>query len=508
MPTIGTSRLKRVGFSPNQPRSILGPLAAAALTGAGFAIRYLNSPVVPHASGDAWHRWSDQSEYMRSAFALSSFSFASDQHHYPLFYSLFAAPFMRLLPNDPFLVVDLISICMCAGLLTVLFRRDCGSCLAVAFSVLSLAGNGLVAQAFIVPWTSTLAMPFILASLVIMRWADDAFEFPARASFLLGLLIGLIFLTRPLDGLIIGAALAPFWMLRVYRQYGLSFRHAVAFGGGGLIGPLASLISNLVIHHQALSPYMRGHATRLVIQDIPEKLVSLFLDSEPLYLEAGQTIFAKFPWMVIALPAMAICLALGNNGLRAAVAAIALFAAAYASFDDLIPNVLFRYGNYHYLRWLLVMAPMMAIPAVALWRQASPATRVWTLLMAASCFLPAFVVLKTADRSVPVMASGQLVTIKAGGAAFDYVDISPASAAWEDVFFDDPQVQIDGRKIRHDRRDVRMLPAGQVIRVLFNRPEAGQEISLNVEKLKIDPHGISARLGSYYFGFGFPRWLN
>ena len=100
------------------------------------------------------------------------------------------------------------------------------------------------------------------------------------------------------------------------------------------------------------------------------------------------------------------------------------------------------------------------------------------------------------------------MTIKAGGSSFDYVDISPVSSAWEDVYSSDPRAAIDGRPIRHDHIDVRMLPAAPGIRVLFIQHETGENISLNApEKINIDPRGLVAKLGTYHFGFGFPGWL-
>ena len=108
-------------------------------------------PIVTHAARDSWHMWLDQSEYMRSALAFSSLSLASSEHRYPPLYALLAAPFTRLLPNDPFLVVDLISVCTCVYLLTILFRRDCGPVVAAVLGVLLLVGNRLIAEAFIVP---------------------------------------------------------------------------------------------------------------------------------------------------------------------------------------------------------------------------------------------------------------------------------------------------------------------------------------------------------------------
>ena len=192
----------------------------------------------------------------------------------------------------------------------------------------------------------------------MLRWADDAPPFRCGLPAEPGCADRFDFPGAPFDGFVIGMALAPFWGLRIYRQYGFSFRHAAAFAAAALMGPLAALGARSGNSPSAVLAYMIAHTKRFVVSAIPERLVSLFLDSGPLYLEQGQTIFSKLPWMVIALPALAVCFILGRNGLRAAVLAIMLFVAAYAASTTFVPNGLFRYNNYHYLRWLLVVAPM------------------------------------------------------------------------------------------------------------------------------------------------------
>ena len=78
-------------------------------------------------SAPAWQGWWDQSQYLKSAVAFSEGNLAADQHWYALGYPLLGAPFVALLPKDPFFVVNMVSVVLFALAFLAYFRPLIGA---------------------------------------------------------------------------------------------------------------------------------------------------------------------------------------------------------------------------------------------------------------------------------------------------------------------------------------------------------------------------------------------
>src|SRR5262249_7735227 len=279
---------------------------------------------------------------------------------------------------------------------------------------------------------------------------------------------------------IVAASLYPFWLRGIWRSSDGKTasdrmrhvgRHALPLIIGGLIGPAILLGVNLLIYGRPFSPYVRGFGGTDIFSSAttPEKFVSLFLDSASLYVEPRHVLFRRFPWLLAALFAIAICLLLGSWWLRAAALAAALQVGLYLPFDDLLPNGLYRYFNYHYFRWAFWLGFMMIPACVVLVRQRF-GMRGWLFVpvVAVCAVVLACLQMSTTELAISTTTEGGRIKAKLPTRRVDYVDFPGLTADWGTGYFPGQNVWLDGRRLSFIY--ARFLQTATGTRLLFVRP--------------------------------------
>jgi hypothetical protein len=469
----------------------------------------------PSAGQVPWKNFADQSLYLKSAHAFAALNFEPARHHYPPLYPLLAAPFVPLFPADPFAFLDVVCAAASAALLVVLFGEMISRPLAAICALGFLIIPRMMLETFVTPWTSTLATLLVFMGLWRLARIETKPRVSLMESGMFSLILGLIVPTRPLDA-IAAASLYPFWLVGIWRstrqmstasRIAHIGRHVVPLIVGGLIGPAILFGVNLLIYTGPVSPYVRVFGGNDIFSwsTIGEKFVSLFLDSASLYVEPRHVVFQRFPWMLAALFAIAICLVLGSWLLRAAALAAVLQVALYVAFDDLLPNGLFRYFNYHYFRWPFWLGFMMLPASVVLVRRRF-GKRGWLLApgVAAGAAVVACLQMSTTETTVETTSTGGRITAVLPTRRVDFVDFPGLSADWPTSYLPGQNVWLDGRPLMFIH--ARFLQTATGTRLLFIRPIHGGTVELSASQW----HGRApmALVGSREFTLGFPSWLN
>jgi len=461
-----------------------------------------------------WRGFFDQSLYLGSAQAFASLSLDPARHFYPPVYALLAAPFTWLFPADPFVFVNVLCVAGSAALLVAMFGGAMGRLPAAVAALGFLALPRILQETFVIPWTSTPATLLVFMGLWRLARLESSRQASPAESFRFSALLGLIVATRPLDA-VAAASLYPFWLAGLWRpgtgQTGAGRRrhlapHLVALAAGGLIGPAILFGANVLIYGRLLSPYVgaMGSGDIFSWSRVAAKFVSLYLDSASLYVEPGQVILHRFPWMLPALLAVAACLAWGSLWLRAAALAATLQLLLYLPFDDLLPNGLYRYFNYHYFRWAFWLAFMM-LPASVVLVHRRFGTRAWAIAGAASVAVLALACLQLRTTDSPVSPTSQAgrITVVLPAGRTDYVDLDGLAADWPKTYGPGQRVWLDERRLPFV--SARFLQTATGTRLLFIHPVYGGTLELSAAQWRA---GASAgRAGCYGFALGFPRWL-
>jgi hypothetical protein len=468
----------------------------------------------PTAGRVPWHQYTDQSLYLASAQAFAALNFDPARHHYPPLYALVAAPFTWLFPADPFAFVNVLCVAGGTALLVTLFGDVIGRLPAALFAIAFLVLPGIMQDTFIVPWTSTLTTLLLFMGLWRLTRLEASRGVSATESFLFSAILGLVVSTRPLDA-IAAAALYPFWLAGLWRtgagqaafvRLHRMAPHVVALVAGGVIGPTILFGANVLIYGHMASPYVRvfGGGDIFSWSSVSEKFVSIYLDSASLYVEPGQVILRRFPWMLAALFAILACLALGSLWLRAAAVAATLQLVLYLPFDDLLPNGLYRYFNYHYFRWAFWLAFMMLPAAVVLVRRRF-GTHAWIIGVAAATAAVALACLQlwTTESIAPATTQAGRITVILPSERIDYIDLPGLSADWGKGYSPGQDIWLDARPVPFLL--ARFLQTATGTRLLFIRPVHGGIVELSAAQWRAV--ATSARIGSYDFTLGFPRWL-
>lgn len=469
----------------------------------------------PGAGQAPWRGFFDQSLYLASAQAFATMSLDPARHFYPPLYALLAAPFSWLFPADPFVFVNVVCVAGSAALLVTMFGDVMGRLPAAFAAVGFLALPRLLQETFIIPWTSTPATLLVFLGLWRLARLEASRQASPAESFRFSVLLGLIVATRPLDA-VAAASLYPFWLAGLWRpgtgqataeRLRQLAPHLVALAAGGLIGPAILFGGNMLIYGRMLSPYVgaMGSGDIFSWSHVGEKFVSLYLDSASLYVEPGHAIFHRFPWMLPALFAVATCLAWGSLWLRAAALAATLQLVLYLPFDDLLPNGLYRYFNYHYFRWAFWLAFMM-LPASAVLVHRRFGSRTWAIAAAASAAVLALACLqlRTTESLVSTTTQAGRITVVLPAGRTDYVDLDGLAADWRKGYAPGQRVWLDQRRLPFV--SARFLQTTTGTRLLFIHPVYGGTLELSAEQWRAG--ATAGRLGRSGFMLGFPRWLS
>lgn len=344
-----------------------------------------------------WAAHFDQKHYIASARAFAHGDLSAAQHWYPLAYSLIAAPFAWLIPNEPFFLPDLAFFVATAVIFARVMRRlGIGAPAAILLLLLGDMAIGRVARLWTEPWTTSLSAPLIWGLiervLTIVDLPEDRAPPSAGAMLSLGMLAAALPLARPTDGLLaivaVLSGMAMLWRQRRWQATGVGW---VVLGGLALAIPYALLY--LAIYGAHESEYMRDAAHQgFAFADLPWKAYVIVVTAAP-WFPASPSLLEGMPWVAPGCAGLALAWLDGSGRARTALTVIALLAVPYCAvflaYTDLQPPGLWAFSNAHYFKWLfplLAVGSWLWLRELGSWRGARRA-----LVALVVVLLPAFV---------------------------------------------------------------------------------------------------------------------
>lgn len=496
-----------------------------------YVAGYFSSPFL--AGGPSWWRWNDQSLYLKSAQAFWHLDFRASEHTCPILYSLLSAPFVELMPLHPFFVVNLICFLICTAGFISIGSRIIGDAVSALLWLLVISIPWTLAESFIIPWTSTLAAA--LTTMLLLCCANERFAsgLANPLSYLLfGLLGSLLSLVRPLDFLIstvfyIYVAVQSIAAAHIENKgifHPRLLRIATALILGILAGLSIMVMFNLKVYGELLSPYMQiSRDVGLHLGSIPQKFVSLFNDSQTLFLVKKQTFVAKFPWLILTIAMIPVVICFGSNLLRLITVASVIHLTLYLAYNDLTPRNIFYFKLTHYFKmWLPYFALITVTGVVLLWRlRSSIATRY--VAAAGLVITLALCSLGFSIRTVPIHAfhvdphTISVEPAKGEQATVSFIDFPDLkSDNWIGAVTGN-RVTADGRLL-HRLGDVHVFqrccptpgtpsPKDMAIaRVFFTRPLTFRKLLIKFDESFTIPDQLPTKGGDYTIFICRPHW--
>ena len=451
-----------------------------------FAFGWLEDGLRPHraVASEGWWIGFDQAHYLLSARSFAAFSLSPNDHWYLPLYPIFASPFVSRLA-DPFLPVDVTCFLLSIVLMRWIGRelaplwRPAGDA-AMATFLASLAWPAVL-QTWITPWSSTLAAPLMMGSLLATLRALRRPE-RLRLAAAAGLCGALVGGCRPTDAVLLlavnglaGGVVALAAGLH-RRRPAIPLRWAITFGMSTIAGAAPTLLLYLVIWGPHLSGYLQsseqiGFDWRL----LPLRWVEIMIDPKPL-LPEGPGIIERLPFVATGLLGLLVLPVLSrlqrdSAWLPQLLAAMALASSVvlYLCYRDLHAPGLWQFHNIHYFKWsfgllgfytiLLLRVvwyrPALLVPLVPL----AAAALTWRIEpVARSLAAPAW--LTAGGLAVPVPSLGE----------YDALAMS-ATGSYDAIYFGPHSIQVDGRAIPW-LADVKAFPivGGMMIQPLRRWP--------------------------------------
>ena len=458
------------------------------------------------ASGTpTWWAWSDQGKYLESARAFAAGDLTAARHSYPVGYALLAAPFVNLFRADPFVVVNVL--CLVGSLWA--FVRLCeilgisrviGAAIFLATSVLTSS----ILLHFVIPWTTTPT-----AFLILTGFALGLSPPTYTRTVLLGLIPGLIVLTKPVDTIAL-APLAVYYATECFRAQpadGIaSGHHALRLLGIGAVGLAAGLAvaatAHWLVYGWHLSTYEQKTTAGAVfiISSLPIKLYSLFIDPKVVYGDYLETqgIFSRYPWVFAGACGMMLML---FRDRRLAILALcaAVYIAMYATYYDMIPNALWYYNNVHYFTWCF---PIFGLFAFVLARRllSKPSVLDTVIVILASVSLIGWrPVLRPIEATIEFETETTARMDVANNDVPFIVDLDGRRGNAAQIYSGELMVRWGDRNLL-PFHDSRALPTPQGARVLFLIPGNGR--SLTISWANIDVKDVRS-IRPYRLGWAF-----
>lgn len=319
----------------------------ALLAAAIFWIWYSIDPNRPgNHPGIGWWGWWDQGAYLRMADALARGALDQGTYQYPLGYPLLGVPFLRLIPDHPFFVPTLLSVCAAVQSLFLIMRRFVPPLEAGAVALAALLAHPLIVEKTLVPpWNNT---PVLAAALAVTYLF--VVTHPGRRTLIVSAVaLPLLFHVRSLEWLLLtGLAVSALALRRAWSDL---FRFSAWYAGAFVVSFGLVAWVNLRISGTILPSYVH-HVDAIGFFDfpfVPKAYWTIFATDG--VVEGSQSLSAHFPWLLLALPGAVVFIRTTGAPAWALVGTIAALLVAYINFDDLWPSMLFRFGNQRYFIW-------------------------------------------------------------------------------------------------------------------------------------------------------------
>ncbi len=444
----------------------------------------IHAKIFPHFEG--WFAGFDQGKYLLAAQAWAHGRLDPALHYYPPGYSLLAAPFVWLMPSQPFAIPD--GVCLAASLWLFLAlskrlvpdvpgRRTAS----VAAFLVACLGTATMRQIWTIPWNSTASTPLALgAILATLRLC----EVPTlRRAAWVGLLTGLLAGTRPTDSFIIAPCCALYAASEIAHRGEPHWAGRLALLASGLAGLLAGVLP-FAAAHVAVNGFAPGfYLTKSAglgfdWRLLPLRWVTIVLDPRPL-LPEGLGLAEGLPWTAPGMAGLlfltAASLRQKNHAWRLVAGAIAAYWGLYLCYRDLQPYGLWRFYNLHYFKWsmpFLALAALKLSAAIAVPGERRVAGIAIGVTLLATVWQPVARTTMRAPASADAATSGLIIDQDLSGIR-DAVFL-PVRGVWRDVYFNAATLSGDGSTFRNTR-DFKLLPVAggallQPLRVLPKPP--------------------------------------
>jgi hypothetical protein len=430
-----------------------------------YAAAYLHHPLLPDRSPaelrTGWWTWADQFVYWNAAAELAQFQLTAANYHYALGYPLLGALFMKLMPAHVFFVPDLLLVLGAAAVWWRLALRWLSRVQALVIGAgFVVAHHEVLGWTMVVPW-NTLATQFTLLAGMWVMFATRG----SRTVWQLSVLAGVTYLVRPGDA----ACFAPMLVWSVLRLPDWRGRFRGAAGGIMVIGAtiLAVRFLNRAVFDTWTTPYedMTWQGVGFFSYPVAGKLFWIFVDGRPFFGETDPALFFRYPWLLLAVPAVLFAVRAEGMTAVAALATLGLNWWLYLNYNDFFPSGIYRYNLIHYLAWGL--APLFALSAAAVlhgWRH-----RVIRLGLAVAAGLAVLVSgLQMEPRTLPAVVSpGRADQLPAGRPLW----ISFPGVPLEKV----TQLRLDGNPMQENRNyQIPYVPAD--LRLLLSTRSKGTAV--------------------------------
>ncbi len=406
--------------------------------------------------------WGDQARYLQAARAWAQWDLLPSEHHYPPYYPLLGAAFVRLTPWQPFMIPDALCWAACLPIFLRLATRLAPdwppAASAACFLVGTLGGRRLL-ELWVIPWTTTGVAPCQFGALLL---AFRLAERPGWARALpLGLVIGAAAGFRPSDAaVLLPCGLGAAWAL---ARSGAGLRRWCGTGLAGALGLAVGALPAIAAHYAVFggsaglylsAASANGFEWRL----LPMRWVMLVGDARPL-LPSGLGMAEVFPWLLPGFGGLLLALLRRDTPGAApvlAAASVVLHWTLYLSYRDLQPAGLWRFDNVHYFKWtfpLLVLWAAQLAAALCL-----PGARRRAGCVLAGCALLASwrPVLRDATPAQAVL-DGRTIRLSAGPSSLGTALRLNLQGGWDALYFDFFPLQAGGRRFENTR-DFKVVP--------------------------------------------------
>ena len=474
---------------------------------------FQRSPSSPLPGYGWWSGW-DQGKYLEATFAWAHGNLDPALHWYFPGYSLFGALFVPLMPANPFTAPDLICLVASLWLFTFLAARlagrppyahAIGAVLFVATSVLP----GKALWAWVMPWTTTLETPCLLA---VMLAAARFTERPSPADAFFAALAGVtIAAVRPADAAIVLGVAGAVMLWTLLRQWPMwrSAARIAAMACAGAAIPLG-IFGSAYLAIYGLKPsayFLVSNALGFEWRLLPIRWVTLIIDPMPLFPE-GRGLADIFPWVAPGLAGMAACLMAPGPGrrLHVLVAATCLLdGVMLLIYRDLHPPAMWRFGNFHYFKWMLPIFGLYSalLLRALVWRPYWPApvaiAAVWLGLFMWRAGV-------TNPAPLPLASSANVLLLPSGLSHTDDVVFAKARGDAGVLYGWSNEIR-SGESVFRSTMDFKIFPWLDMIMVQPLRPLPDAPSTLRVPwQVTLDP-SVPPVIAKQTLTWGWPCWF-
>ncbi|WP_415910224.1 hypothetical protein [Oleiharenicola sp. Vm1] len=456
-----------------------------------YSVAYFGHELNPGATmpieRHGWWSWADQTKYVEAAVALAQGKIDATSYYFPLGYSALAAPFVRVLPTQPFFWPDLACVLLSATFAWQLARRWLSPLASLILAGVFIATHAaLLRLTMVVPWNTLPTQAAFLGGMLLVLTRRDG-----AAVVWLALVAAVTYWIRPADA----ACLAPLLVFATLRLP--AWRARVGWGAVGVaiiagsVGAMAWL--NLRTFGHWRTPYEQGTFENIGFFSYPvlHKAYWLLVDGESFFGESGSALLWRYPWLFLAVPGAVWWIRRDGGAGATCVAAIALNWGLYFNYNDFVPSAVFRFSLIHYLTWSFAPLAIAATAAIVSgWRE--HAVR-WAGVVAVGLFALA-IGIKLKERRLPaVVAPGEVCELPTTRPLWLVLpDEKPAQMG---------ALRLDGRVLR-EAADFQ-LPYAPVAeaRVMLSQSAQGRRLVMAGEKIV----SVVPQVGDYEWRW-WPRW--